>query len=132
MEENKINTDNTFEYTYSAKRQKEVEAIRKKYEPKQADKLEQLRRLDQSAETPGTVMALVLGIVGMLLFGMGMSCTMVWQETYFVLGIVVGVLGMVFMGVAYPIYKKITKVRREQIAPQILTLSEEILGGDKK
>ena len=34
-----------FSFTYSADQQKEVEAIRKKYLPQEADKMEQLRRL---------------------------------------------------------------------------------------
>ena len=34
-----------FSFTYSAEQQKEVEAIRKKYLPQEADKMEQLRRL---------------------------------------------------------------------------------------
>lgn len=37
--------NNSFEYTYSAKRQQEVEEIRKAYLPKEEDKMEQLRRL---------------------------------------------------------------------------------------
>ena len=35
----------SFEYTYSAERQQEVEAIRKKYLPREEDKMEQLRAL---------------------------------------------------------------------------------------
>ena len=37
--------NDSFEYTYSAQRQREVEVIRKKYLPKEEDKLAQLRRL---------------------------------------------------------------------------------------
>ena len=47
MEPNK----DVFQYTYSAKQQEEIEAIRKKYLPPQEDKMEQLRRLDKSATT---------------------------------------------------------------------------------
>ena len=43
------NKEETFEYTYSAKQQQEIENIRKKYLPKEEDKMEQLRRLDRSA-----------------------------------------------------------------------------------
>ena len=35
----------TFEYTYSAERQQEIESIRKKYLPKEEDKMDRLRRL---------------------------------------------------------------------------------------
>ena len=36
---------NSFEYTYSARRQQEVEEIRNAYLPREEDKMEQLRRL---------------------------------------------------------------------------------------
>ena len=35
----------SFEYTYSAERRQEIEAIRKKYLPKEEDKMEKLRKL---------------------------------------------------------------------------------------
>ena len=37
----------TFTYTYSAKQQEEIRNIRKKYLPREEDKMEQLRRLDR-------------------------------------------------------------------------------------
>lgn len=126
MADNVTNKNLSFEYTYSAKQQKEIENIRKKYLPKEEDKMETLRKLDKGAEKPGTVAALVLGIVGVLLLGIGMCCTMVWKDTIFVLGIIVGILGIAILSVAYPAYKKITKKQREKIAEQILMLSEEL------
>ena len=36
--------EETFEYRYSAKQQEEIEAIRRKYLPKEEDKMEQLRQ----------------------------------------------------------------------------------------
>lgn len=122
MEENK----ETFEYTYSAKRQEEIEKIRKKYMPKEQDKLELLRKLDKDVTKPGTIWSLVMGITGCLMFGFGMCCTMVWTDSLFVVGIFVGIIGMVIMGTAYPLYVKITKRQREKIAPQILALTEEL------
>lgn len=119
-------SENTFEYNYSSKQQDEIEAIRKKYLPKQEDKMEQLRRLDKSAEIPGTVVGLILGIIGTLAMGTGMSFTMVWTDTLFIVGIVVGLLGIALIGAAYPAYKIITKKQREKIAPMILALSEEL------
>ena len=116
----------TFEYTYSATEQKEIEAIRKKYLPKEENKMEALRKLDRKAERPGTVASLVVGIIGALVFGAGMSCCMVWTDKLLVLGIIVGVIGMVMTGVAYPIYKKITAKKRVEYAEQILALTNEL------
>lgn len=131
MEEKK-----TFEYKYSAKQQEEIDAIKQKYLPKQEqpeDKMETLRRLDRQAERPGMIAALTLGVIGILIFGSGMSLAMVLPAGVpvglcYVLGIFLGLLGMALMVLAYPAYKKITKVQREKIAPQILKLTEE-LGG---
>lgn len=120
-------SENAFQYSYSSKQQSEIEAIKKKYMPKQEDKLEQLKKLDKSAETPGTVVGLILGIIGTLVMGTGMSCVMVWTESLFIVGILVGLLGIIMIALAYPVYKIITKKQREKIAPMILALSEELL-----
>ena len=120
-------SEKTFQYSYSSKQQDEVESIKRKYMPKQEDKLEQLRKLDKSAETPGTVVGLMLGIIGTLVMGTGMSCVMVWADSLFVVGIVVGLLGIVMIALAYPAYRIVTKKQREKIAPMILALSEELL-----
>lgn len=121
------NKNETFEYTYSATQQEEIETIRRKYLPKEEDKMEQLRKLDRDVTKPGTVWALVLGIIGCLMFGVGMCCTLVWADSFFVVGIIVGIGGMAVMGIAYPVYAKITTKARERIAPQILALSEELM-----
>ena len=120
-------SEKTFQYSYSSKQQDEVESIKRKYMPKQEDKLEQLKKLDKSAETPGTVVGLILGIIGTLVMGTGMSCVMVWTDSLFVVGIVVGLLGIVMIALAYPAYRIVTKKQREKIAPMILALSEELL-----
>lgn len=117
----------SFEYSYSAPQQEEVRKIREKYLPQQEQlsKLERLRALDQSVTRPGTVVSLILGILGTLIFGAGMSCTMVLTD-YFVLGIVLGVVGMTVLGSAYPAYHAITKKQRQKLAPQILALADEL------
>lgn len=121
------NNDNKFEYTYSAKRQEELEKIRSKYIPKEEDKMETLRRLDQSVERIGTTASIIVGIIGTLIMGGGMSLVMVGPDDFLVLGVIIGVIGMVILAMAYPIYKVIMKKQREKIAPQILALSEELL-----
>ena len=121
-----IKRENTFEYTYSAKQQQEIESIRKKYLPKEEDKMETLRRLDKSAENPGMIAALAIGIAGALLLGVGMCCTMVWSDLFFIPGIIVGIFGMIIAAMAYPMYKRITKRQREKIAGKILALTEEL------
>lgn len=127
----KPNEKQTFQYTYSAKQQEEVKKIRNKYmaheEEYEENKMEQLRRLDGSVTKKGTIVSLIVGIIGTLLMGVGMSCTMVWQGAWFIPGIVIGVVGIVLICCAYPLYNHITQKERERIAPVILRLSEELL-----
>lgn len=118
---------NNFSYTYSAKQQEEIKNIRKKYLPKEEDKMEQLRKLDQNAAKPGKIASLTLGIVGTLTLGVGMCCTMVWADKLFIPGIVIGVIGIAAVLAAYPVYTHITKKQREKIAPEILRLTEELM-----
>lgn len=121
------NRNDTFSYTYSAKQQEEIRNIRKKYLPpeRKEDKMEQLRRLDKGAAKKGTIVSLVVGIIGCLLLGVGMCCTMIWMEQLFIPGILIGVVGIAAVAAAYPLYTHITKKEREKIAPQILKLTEE-------
>lgn len=123
------NENNTeiFEYTYSAAQQEEVKKIREKYisAPKEEDKLETLRRLDASVTKKGTILSLILGIIGTLIFGTGMCCCLLWSM--FVLGVFVGLMGLVGVSMAYPVYSHITKKEKERLAPEILRLSDELI-----
>lgn len=115
-----------FEYSYSARQQAEIQSIRKKYLPPEEDKMAQLRRLDKSATKKGTVVSVTLGVIGCMLMGIGMCCTMVWSDMWFVPGIVIGLAGIALIAVAYPVYNRITRKQREKIAPQILRLTDEL------
>lgn len=126
MEENTVTKEETFEYTYSAKQQEEIEAIKNKYLPPKEDKMEQLRKLDAGVTLHATMWSIIVGVIGTLIFGGGMSCTLVGPEELFIAGIVMGLAGLAIMGVAYPLYIKIVKKQREKIAPQILALAEEL------
>lgn len=122
------NRKDTFNYTYSAKQQEEIRNIRKKYLPQEQkeDKMEQLRRLDQCVTKKGTIISIIVGIIGCLLLGVGMCCTMVWMEQLFIPGIIIGIIGIAVVVIAYPLYTRITKKEREKITPQILKLTEEL------
>jgi len=123
------NKKETFSYTYSASQQEEIKKIREKYSvsEKQEDKMEQLRRLDKSVTKPGTVVSLIIGIVCTLVMGTGMSMCMVGGEALFIPGIIIGVIGILGVISSYPIYKAITKKRRDKLAPEIMRLSDELI-----
>ena len=120
--------ENKFTYTYSAAETEKIKKIREKYVPEAKSKsiLEEVRELDKKAEKPGTIIAIILGIIGTLIFGTGMSCIMEWAENYFILGIIIGITGIIIAGIAYPVFAYVTKRQRKKIAPVILKLTEDI------
>ncbi len=121
------NNQNGFQYTYSAKEQAEIKRIRSKYTPKEENKMEQLQRLDASATQKATMYAIIVGVIGALIMGAGMSCCMVWTGALLIPGIVIGIIGMAVLAVAYPLYNRTLKKKRERIAPEILRLTDELM-----
>lgn len=122
-----MNNKNSFSYKYSAGEQEEIKRIREKYLPKEADRMQQIRDLDKSVTTKGTVVSLIIGILGTLVMGLGMSMCLVWGEELFVVGVIIGVLGIAALSIAYPVYSYITKKEKERVAPLILSLTEELM-----
>ena len=135
MNENK--NENGFSYSYSAREQEEIKRIRKKYAEDSArtdeSSIERLRRLDASVTKKGTTVSLIVGTLGSILMGSGMSLVMTDLGALLpdllalFIGIAVGVVGIVGVALAYPIYKAITKKERERIAPEVLRITEELL-----
>lgn len=125
----------TFHYTYCAKEQEEIEKIRKKYAPKEENKMQMLRTLDASVTQKATTAALILGILGALILGTGMSLIMSefskflgsYEALAFPAGIIIGLVGAVLVCLAYPVYNRTVKKERERIAPEILRLTDELL-----
>lgn len=114
--------NNKFSYTYSAEAQEEIAKIREKYCPREETTLEKVRRLDKSVNDKATVISITIGTVSSLVLGIGMCCCMVWTKL-FLLGIIIGIIGIAGICVTYPIYKKILANERAKIAPQILALT---------
>lgn len=122
----------TFHFTYSAAQQQEIEHIRKKYLPKEEDKMAQLRALHAIPTQKAQAAALAIGVIGALIMGTGMSLAMTelgaaLGTLAMVIGIPVGIIGMVLVALAYPIYNRVLKKQRQRIAPEILRLTEELL-----
>lgn len=63
-------------------------------------KMENKSQVHLSAKTIGTVL---LGIVGALVFGVGMCLTMVWSNM--IIGIVVGIIGIILLLCLIPLAK---------------------------
>jgi len=132
--ENK-NTDTRFQYTYSANEQDEIKRIRQKYQVQEEDDISKLHKLDAKVTQKATMSSLAIGIVGALILGSGMSLVMTDLGTIMgmqglttvILGSIVGILGIVFITMAYPVYKKVLKKERAMIAPEILRLTDELM-----
>lgn len=129
---------NTFKYTYSAREQAEIKKIREKYsepEKKEKSNIEKLRALDASVTKKASLFAIVLGVMGALTLGVGMSLTMtdfsniLGTISYLAMpiGIVLGLIGIVLVALAYPMYNMVAKSERARIAPEIIRLTDELL-----
>ena len=125
-----------FNYTYSAEEQEEIKKIRQKYitPVEREDKMEQLRRLDAGVYSKAATVALIIGILGALLMGMGMSLVMTDLGKIFdnsalamIIGISVGVVGILLVCLAYPVYNRTLNKEREKIASEVLRLTDELL-----
>lgn len=124
--------NDSFQYTYSAAQQQEIEDIRKKYLPKEEDKMQRLRALHAVPTRKAQTSSLTVGILGTLIMGTGMSLAMTDIGTALgnwamVLGIGIGLAGMVLVALAYPLYNRVLRKWREKIAPQILQLTDDLL-----
>ena len=115
-----------FEYTYSAEKQAEINAIKQKYLPKQTndseDALARLKKLDSSCERSAQIAALSAGIVGTLIFGLGLTFCLEWNDL--LIGIVLMVIGAAVAAPAKLLYDKLLKHNREKAAPEILRLTD--------
>ncbi len=97
--------------------------------------MSRLRKMDAQVSRKATIVALVLGIVGVLVMGSGMSILMTdlgailgmtgIAET--IIGIMIGLIGMLLAAIAYPAFNRVLKKEREKIAPEILRLTEELM-----
>ena len=126
MQDNAAFKNEAFKYEYSSEKAMEVDDIVNKYVAKEDDKLTQIKKLDEAVERRAAIKAVTIGVIGALIMGAGMSIIMKASASFFVTGIVVGLIGMAVMAAAFPIYKGILKKEREAAAPQILALSQDI------
>lgn len=121
------NNNEIFEFSYSAAQQEEIKKIRNKYAPPPEDKMAHLRRLDEGVTQKATLISLVVGILSTLVLGVGMCCCLVWADKLFVPGVIIGIVGIVGIALAMPLYNRIIKKEREKIAPEIIRLTDELL-----
>ena len=121
---------NQFNFRYTApteEERKEIDSIRRQYAPQEQSesKLERLRRLDALVKNTPVIWALCLGVVGTLIFGLGLTMILEWN--IWLWGIAFMAFGIIPIISAYPVYKRILKKYKNRYGDEILRLSEELL-----
>lgn len=107
-----------------------AEQLANEYAPKDASKVVALRKLDAKAKMPATIAVYTIGIVAALVMGTGMCLSMKvigdGSTGMFVIGAVLGILGIAAAGINYPLYKKLIARGKEKYAYEIMELAREI------
>ena len=120
-----------FEYTYSApteRERREIESIRKQYvaeEKTTEGAIERIKALNAKVNGGATTLALILGIVGILTFGLGLTMVLEWD--IWLWGIILMAVGCIPMALAYPSHTWMIKKGRKKYGEEIVRLSDEIL-----
>lgn len=106
-----------------------AEAIANEYAPKNASKVMALKKLDRKAKLKANIFAYTFGTLMTLVLGVGMCLSMgVLGEGRLMMtvGIIVGVIGLIGVGVNYPIYRKLMENGKSKYAFDIIQLAKEI------
>lgn len=125
-----------FNYTYASLSQaekKQVENIKRQYggfdNQKESD-LAELLKLDKKVKTIPKMIATIVGVVGTLVLGLGMSIVMVWENV--VVGSIIGAIGVLACIVAPLLHKVIFSNLKNKYSSQIIKLSDRLLGEENK
>ena len=107
-----------------------AEQLANEYAPKDTSKVVALRKLDNRAKLPASVFTDTFGIRSAFVAGVGMCLSKYviggGTTVAFVLGVIVGIIGLLGMGVNYPIYKKLLAQGKQKYAFEIMELAKEI------
>ena len=107
-----------------------AEAIANEYAPKDTSKVVALRKMDRKAKSKANIFSYAFGIGMSLVLGLGMCLSMGVIGNGGLLmtgaGILLGILGIVGVGLNYPIYKKLLRTGKEKYAFDIMQLAREI------
>ncbi|MDO4854165.1 MAG: dihydropteridine reductase [Coriobacteriia bacterium] len=107
-----------------------AEHLANEYAPKDTSKVMALRKLDRKAKLPANIFAYTFGIIAALVTGLGMCLSMDviggGSTFMFVLGVVVGIIGLVGMGVNYPVYIRLLARGKQKYAFEIMELAKQV------
>ena len=119
-----------FKYTYEAPteaQRREIASIKRQYEEpiETVGKLERLRKLHAFVNGSAQAISLVFGILGCLVFGLGLTMILEWK--LIIWGVVVAIIGFFPMVIAYPINNYVLRRNKAKYGDEIMRLSEELL-----
>ena len=107
-----------------------AEQLMNEYAPKDTSKVVALRKLDARAKRPATIFTYTFGIIAALVTGVGMCLSMrvigSGTTAMIVLGVMIGIVGLLWIGIKYPIYKKLLAQGKQKYAFEIMELAKEI------
>lgn len=112
-------------YQASERDQKKAEGIRRQYVSREENKMEQLRKLDSKVKLPGKIAGSILGVIGALVMGAGMSLVMVWGNM--AMGLALSIPGLAVLLLGFLAYYLITGSRKKKYAAEIMRLSGDVM-----
>lgn len=127
--------DEKFSYSYSAlteAEKKEIERIKNEYREKDSRQitLEELRKLDAKVKNIPTIVALTIGVLGTLIFGLGMTFVLEWDNS--LLGVILGAVGAIVATLAKPLHGILYKRLKARHGKKIIELSEKLIDSDRE
>ena len=112
-------------YQASERDQRKAEDIRRQYVSRDENKMEQLQKLDSKVKLPGKIVGSILGVIGALVMGAGMSLVMVWGNM--TMGLALSIPGLAVLLLGFLAYYLITGSRKKKYAAEIMRLSNDVM-----
>ncbi len=109
-----------------------VNKIRSQYIQNDKKELKELVNLDKKVKLRPSILAYVLGTIGALIMGFGMSLTMtnigstLGIKNTMLIGTILGIIGIVICVINYPINNKYLEVRKAKFSTEILRLTDKL------
>lgn len=107
-----------------------AEAIANEYAPKKTSKVVALKKLDRKAKNPANIFAYSFGVIMSLVLGTGMCLSMKvigdGSTLMMIVGIIIGIIGIIGVGLNYPIYRKLLESGKKKYAFEIMELAKQI------
>ena len=104
-----------------------AEHIANEYSIKNESKVVALKKLDRKVKKTAEIFVYTNGVISSLILGVGMCLSMNVIKGPFILGIIIGIIGIAGILANYPLYKKILKTSKEKYSYDIMKLAKEVI-----